>query len=246
MKNSKLTLAKTHDACASGEPRLCVVMIHGIASDSTTYRAALEYLEAEQKLADARFVTFDLLGAGESPKDDTLEYTYAEQLEALHNAISELKSKTPLVLVGHSLGTFIVTRYASAYPDEVARLILVSAPIYTEKDFANPAFAAGIEAFKQAVSARRPEILQEKAFNNSMKNIVLDQKNYATLAGMEIPTTLICGDEDQLIASYNIPELCRDNRNIKSIITSGRHGVSQDKYCKIPAILEEVLTASAG
>lgn len=238
----RLVLTKTHDTCVSGKPQVCVVMIHGIASDSGTYNAALAYLEQEANLKEVRFVTFDLLGSGRSMKDDELEYDYTEQLEALHNAISELQlGKMPLVLVGHSLGTFIVTRYTAEHPDEVSKLVLISPPIYTEEDFNNPAFALGIEAFKQAISARKPGILQEKAFINSMEKIVLDKRNYEVLAGLTTPTTLIYGDEDQLIASYNVPELCQKNRNIQAIQTRGRHGVSEDKYTKLPPILEEAL-----
>lgn len=242
----ELILTKTHDTCASDEPRVCAVMIHGIASDSTTYNSALEYLEKEEKLKDVRFVTFDLLGSGKSLKDDKLEYNYAEQIEALHNAILDLKlGDTSLVLVGHSLGTFIVTRYTSKYPKEVSRLVLISPPIYTERDFENPAFAVGIETFKKAVSVKKPEILQEKSFINSMEKIVLDKRNYEVLAGLTTPTTLIFGNEDQLIASYNIPGLCRKNHNIKAMLTLGRHGVSRDKYTRLPKILDEVLAMRA-
>ena len=44
MFNTRTTLKKRHDFCASGKPALTVVMIHGIAADSTTYNNALQYL----------------------------------------------------------------------------------------------------------------------------------------------------------------------------------------------------------
>ncbi|MBR3052163.1 alpha/beta fold hydrolase [Candidatus Saccharibacteria bacterium] len=226
----KLELHKAYDRRATRKPRITAVMIHGIASDATTYNALLEELERQEDLKDCRIVTFDLLGAGESPSGNELEYTYDEQLEALHNSIAKLESESPLVLVGHSLGTFIVTRYASIYPDEVSRLVLISPPIYTEQDFDNPAFILGVEAFKQAINARKPEVLDTKAFNNSMKNIVLDRKNYHTLMAIKIPVTIIYGDEDQLIASYNLPKLLNDNPQIQAIRVHGKHGVSQDKF----------------
>ena len=43
----KLILTNTYDVCRSEKPKVCVVMIHGIASDSTTYNEAHEYFEAE-------------------------------------------------------------------------------------------------------------------------------------------------------------------------------------------------------
>lgn len=234
-----MELHKAYDRKVVEKPRATVVMIHGIASDSTSYNALLEVLEQREDLRDLRIVTFDLLGSGKSVSDDSLEYTYEEQLEALHNGILHLDLDSPLVLAGHSMGTFIVTRYASMYPGEVARLVLISPPVYTPEDFDNPLFKLGIEGFKQTVAAKHPNVVEQKAFINSMKNIVLDRDNYGVLAGMRVPTVLIYGDEDQLIASDNIPELLEKNPKIKAVKTHGHHGVSKDKFEKIFKVLKE-------
>ena len=155
----KLSLTKTHDFCAVKEPVLTVVMIHGIASDSSTFKRAIQYLEGTTSLKKVRFVTFDLLGWGESLKDDTrLEYNYSEQIEALHNSIKKLKVSTPLVLVGHSMGTFVVTRYANTYKKSVRELILISPPVYTEENLADPVFEKAIKLFEDAVGAKNPAV----------------------------------------------------------------------------------------
>ena len=195
----------------SGKPELTAVFIHGIASDSSSFENALKYLEEVKRLDKVRFVAFDLLGAGKSYTSDELEYNMEEQIEALHNAIEQLELTTPLVLVGHSMGTFIVTRYADTYKDSAKRLILVSPPIYTEKDLANPAFDKALDVFRDAVSIKNREILETKAFNNSIKNIVTSKKNYKTLASIKTPTVLIYGDKDAFIALYNLPKILADN-----------------------------------
>lgn len=243
MPKSKILLAKTHDYSAVKNPRLAVVLIHGIASDSSTYDHALKHLEADDKLKDARFITFDLLGSGKSPKSDEFEYDYHDQLTALHNSIHELDLEVPLVLVGHSLGTFIVTRYVDTYKKSAEKLILISPPIYTERDLDNPAFELGMAGFKSAVSANNPAILEDRAFKNSMEKIVISRDNYRTLANLTTPTVLIYGDEDQIIASYNVPQLLKDNpKYITAIETKGRHGVTQDKYSELMKILSETLS----
>lgn len=243
MKKDELVLTKTNDFCGSTKPDYTVVLIHGIASDSHSYDKAIENFKENPDLNHIRFVSFDLLGSGKSLKSDELDYNYREQLTAMHNAIKDLNVKTPIILIGHSLGTFIVTRYASEYPKNIARLILVSPPVYTRKDFDNPAFALGIEAFRRAVSIKNSAFLLEKAFNNSMQNIVLDKNNYDYLSSMKIPTVLIYGNEDQLIASYNIPALKTANNNITAYKTIGRHGVTRDKYTIIAKILTEGVNA---
>lgn len=240
----KLQLAKTHDYCASKEPKLTVVFIHGIASDSTTFTHALQYLEGTTSLKDVRFVAFDLLGSGQSPASDKYEYTYSEQLEALYNSIEMLKSDTPLVLVGHSMGTFIVTRYANTYRKSVSQLILISPPVYTEENLSDPAFAEAIKGFETAVSAKHPAILKEKAFTQSMRKIVMNRYNYKNLLDLHTPTVMIYGNADQFIAAFNYPALLKSNsKYLSAIETEGRHGVSRDKYTKIVGILEGLLHA---
>ena len=243
MWNRKI-LAKTHDFSESDSPKLAVIFIHGIASDSSTFKNALKYLEGTRSLKDVRFIAFDLLGSGKSPKSDKFNYDYNDQIEALHNAILKLKLDIPLVLVGHSLGTFIVTKYADTYKKAVEKLILISPPIYTEEDLKDSAFETGLKVFKDAVGLKNRKILKEKAFNNSMEKIVLNRRNYKTLAELKTPTILIYGVLDQFISSYNIPRILKDNpKYLCAIKTEGRHGVSRDKYSKMVGILEEVLNA---
>ena len=244
MLNKELVLTKTHDYSASKEPKLAVILIHGIASDSSTFNNALEYLERTRTLKEIRFITFDLLGSGKSLTSDELNYDYKEQIEALHNAVLKLDLNIPLILVGHSLGTFIVTRYADTYKKSVKKLILLSPPIYTTYDLENPAFETGIKMFKDAVSLKKRELLKEKAFNNSMEKIVLDRNNYQVLTELKTPTVLIYGKMDQFISSYNIPKVLKANPKFLSAIkTEGRHGVSHDKYSKLAEILEEEVNA---
>lgn len=238
----KLSLYKKHDFCASRHPRLTVVLVHGIASDSSSFDHALQFLETSDKMKDVRFVTFDLLGSGKSVKDDSLEYNYKDQLEALHNSIMDLDISTPLVLVGHSMGTLIVTRYASIHKGTIKKLILVSPPIYTIKDLENPAFGAAMKIFKEAVSVKNRHLLEEKSFTNSMDKIVADRDNYKTLANIKIPTVLIYGDMDKFIAPHNVSRILKENPEyISAIKTIGRHGVTRDKYTKILEILNEAI-----
>ncbi|MBQ3263604.1 alpha/beta hydrolase [Candidatus Saccharibacteria bacterium] len=238
--NQPLELKKTHDFCVSGKPVLTVVLIHGIASNSATFSNALKYLEGTRSLKDIRFVTFDLLGAGKSYKNDRLEYNFKEQLDALHRSIEKLNLNTPLILVGHSMGTLITTRYADTHKKKVKKLILVSPPVYTEDDLDNPAFEVALKAFNDAVKVKVHGITKEKSYQNFMKNIVCNRKNYKVLSELKTPAMLIYGELDQIIAPRNIPKVVRENKKYLSAIkTVGRHGMSREKYNKIREILEE-------
>ena len=237
-----LELKKTHDYCAVKSPRLTVVFIHGIATDSSSFTRAIDYLEGTTSLSEIRFVAFDLLGAGKSYASDKLEYNYAEQIEALHNAILKLELTTPLVLVGHSMGTLIATRYADTYKKSVKRLILLSPPVYTEEDLASPEFADAMKAFRGVVGAKNRKILETKAFNGSMKNIVLNKRNYKVLTELKTRAVLIYGDADQIIGAHNMPKILKENpKYLTAIKVEGGHSVSRDKYSKMVGVLEGVL-----
>ena len=232
MFSKKLILKKAHDFCAVKEPRLTVVFIHGIASDSSSFTNAIKYLEGTTSLKDIRFVAFDLLGSGQSRSDDKLNYDYKEQIIALHNSIEKLKLTTPM------------TRYADTFKRSVKHLILISPPIYTVEDLENPAFEKALDVFRDAVSLKNRQVLETKAFNNSLKNIVTNKKNYKVLAGLKTHATLIYGDQDAFIAAYNLPKILKDNPKYLTVIrTIGHHGVSREKYSKMVGVLEGILNA---
>ena len=242
MPSKELILHKAHDHCASTHPQLTVIFVHGIAADSSSFANALKYLEDIESLRNVRFVAFDLLGSGGSSKSDELEYNYAEQLEALNNAINELQITTPLILVGHSMGTLIATRYADKHRKSVKQLIWISPPVYTERDLDNPAFAAAMKLFQDAVSVKNRKIVEEKSFKNSIKHIVTNRQNYKILSELTTPATLIYGEADQIIAPHNIPKILKANpKYLTAIKTAGRHGVSREKYSKMAKLLEEAL-----
>ncbi len=239
-----LALAKTYDSCPSRKPKLTVVMLHGIASSSDAFKNTIKYLSGTPSLRDVRFVTFDLLGAGKSYASNELIYDLKEQLEALHNSILKLELKTPLVLIGHSMGSIIALNFADTFKKSVKKLILASPPLYTEKDLNNPAFKEGVKLFEKFVGARHKGSTDGKQFKNSMDFVVLTDKNYKVLSKITTDSLILYGDQDQFVSSYNINKIAKENpKRISVIKTIGAHQMSRDKYHKLVPILEEVLNA---
>ena len=187
-------------------------------------------------------MAFDLLGSGKSKEGSS--YDYKEQLEALHNSILKLKVKTPLVLVGHSMGSLIVAKYADIYKKSVKKLILASPPVYRPEDLESPAFLAGFKLFEEAISVKDRKVAESAAFLNSMKKIVMNKKNYAMFQSLKTPAVLIYGEADRMIAPFNITRVAKENPKYLSVVrTVGRHGMSRDKYSKMVGMREEVLNA---
>ena len=236
-----LELAKTYDVCRGEKPKSTVIFLHGIAADSSSFNGLLKYLSNSDVADELRLVAFDLLGAGKSYASDELEYNFKEQLDALSNSIDKLKVSGPVIIVAHSMGTMIATRFTEAHKRLVKGLVLLSAPIYRQEDIENPMFTKAMEGFREVVGRKAHGLLTAKSFNNEIKYIVSNPHNYDYLVRLKTPTTIIYGELDRIIASYNLPALLKMNPNIMAVKTAGSHGVTRDKYNKVLLALKNFL-----
>lgn len=101
-----------------------VVLLHGGPGHSSlSFKDGFDFLAA-----DYRVFTYDQRGSGRSqirPALDlyTIDHLVAE-LEALRRDVLRAEQ---MVIIGHSAGGALAQRYALAYPDRVAKLVLVAA-----------------------------------------------------------------------------------------------------------------------
>jgi pimeloyl-ACP methyl ester carboxylesterase len=106
----------------SGSGPVTVLLESGSHADSTSWFRVQPLLAAQ-----ARVCSYDRAGYGfsdEGPLPRGLDADVAD----LHALIEAAHLHTPLVLVGHSLGSNIVRRYAGAHPGDVAGMVLVDPP----------------------------------------------------------------------------------------------------------------------
>ncbi len=106
----------------SGEGEPVVILEAGGNADSSTW-----YLVQPQLARLTRVCAYDRAGYGFSDEGPYPRDLVADVAD-LHALIQTLGNVTPVVLVGHSLGSNIVRKYAQLYPQEVAGLVLVDPP----------------------------------------------------------------------------------------------------------------------
>jgi pimeloyl-ACP methyl ester carboxylesterase len=107
--------------CSGQGPRTVLLEAGGNADSATWFR--VQPLLADQ----VRVCAYDRAGYGcsdEGPQPRSLQ----ADVDDLHALVRSAKLHTPVVLVGHSLGSNIVRRYAQQHPDDVAGLVLVDPP----------------------------------------------------------------------------------------------------------------------
>ncbi|WP_343712711.1 alpha/beta hydrolase [Inquilinus sp.] len=101
-----------------------IVLLHGWPQTWWEFRLVIEPLQS-----DGWFVVApDYRGAGASSKPESGydKQTMAGDIKAL---LDHLGVRNPITLVGHDLGMLVAYAFASLYPNNVERLVLMEAPI---------------------------------------------------------------------------------------------------------------------
>jgi pimeloyl-ACP methyl ester carboxylesterase len=193
-----------HYYCA-GRRGTPVVLIHGLGSSAETW-AALMPLLSKERLVYAP----DLPGFGRTPlaPEGTNIRTHALYLERFLDVLGYPR----VTLVGNSLGGWIATRFAVEHPERVERLYLLNSAGLRRENLHSP-------YVEDRIAAKRS---LENLFGNSLPvpKFVLDAyvRNSQTpayagfirgydpreeldsvLADVQVPTTIIWGERDNLL-----------------------------------------------
>lgn len=107
--------------CEGDGPRT-VLLEAGANADSMTWFRVQPLLSGQAKVC-----SYDRAGYGFSDEGPMPRGVQAD-VDDLRALVKAAKLATPLVLVGHSLGSNIVRRYAQQHPGDVAGLVLVDPP----------------------------------------------------------------------------------------------------------------------
>lgn len=117
-----------------------IVLVHGLGENG-----ARDWYPILPVLAQRfRVLAFDLPGFGRSTKGHDL-YSPERYADFIH-ALAGQRTRRPFHLLGHSMGGAISIAYASKFPDDVSRLVLIDAAgILHRKAYVNFAAFAGID-----------------------------------------------------------------------------------------------------
>ena len=113
---------RIHLHCQGDAPGPTVVIEQGVASPSIVWRpveAAIAKFARVCTYDRAGFLWSDPAAPGRSLDD---------RMADLHALLKRAEVRAPYVLVGHSFGGLLLRRFARAYPDLVAGLVLVDSP----------------------------------------------------------------------------------------------------------------------
>lgn len=238
-----------------------VVLLHGINNSSKSWLPVISQLKKH-----AYIVSIDLLGFGDSPKPDDIDYTPEEHLRSLRFTIRNLGLKEPFILAGHSMGAILAVYYAAAEPKKIKDLVLCSFPYYQNHDLttgmaARWALASNkalytiyawlrahpettIKGASLAKRIKRGEVAfdltqdQWLPFHQSLLNTIEAQDLTMLLSRLSMPIHIISGRLDPLLNTVNIKKLAESKPNITLHTASSGHDLTKNLSKKISTVID--------
>jgi abhydrolase domain-containing protein 6 len=232
------------------------IFLHGLGTTSDSWIKTLPYLKLK-----ADFVCPDLPGHGSSRilTGDRF-FSIGQMGQVLENFMS-LTNLLPVTLVGHSLGGWLAARFASKYPDNISRLILIN-----NAGIRYPGFEKQAEAFRlnNTRDARRllhriwyryPPLLelftfslfrhmQKKHISDFVTTIDTAYLLNDCLPLIKMPVDIIWGEDDRLISRESVEVM-------KNLLPQARthfiprcgHVPQLERPTELISILNDILTA---
>lgn len=239
-----------------GQP---VVFLHGIASNSGTWRNVLPGMDT----GVYRCITIDLLGFGKSPKPEWSAYDANDHTASIAKTIRGLHLKTPPIIVGHSMGSLIAVSLAASHPGLVKSLVLCSMPVYQNNNF-----DAAIDAYKKTGKSisnayfnvyegliNRRDLTLDAAkkivkmagnetsfmlddatwipFKNSLENTIRNQDTLKKLKSLTIPISILYGRFDVFVLGGYFRALAKTHKNIYVYTLNVRHEITPNYAKKV-------------
>jgi pimeloyl-ACP methyl ester carboxylesterase len=215
-----------------------IVFIHGLRSDMNGTKALA--LEAHCKETGRAFLCFDLTGHGRSSgafEEGTIG-AWASDVVAVLDQLTE----GPQILVGSSLGGWLMLLAALARPERIAGLMgLAAAPDFTE-DLIYAAFSDA----QKAVLAGQGRVLIDDCYGDQpyaiARGLIEDGRNHLLLRGpidIFVPTLLIQGQRDEDVPWQTALTLAEklESDNVRVVLhKNGNHRLSE------PEDLQLILT----
>ncbi|WP_233843818.1 alpha/beta hydrolase [Dyella sp. 2HG41-7] len=115
--------------CSGSGPQT-VMLEAGAVADSSTWFKVQPLIAAHARVCAYDRAGFGFSSEGAMPRDLDAD------VSDLHALIQRAGLTTPLVMVGHSLGSNIVRQYASSYPADVSAMVLLDPPAQNIGQFA--------------------------------------------------------------------------------------------------------------
>ncbi len=183
-----------------GEPRAVVQIVHGIAEHIFRYEAFAEFLNSQGILVVAE----DHMGHGGSIRaGDTPGYFVGGWFRAVQDTYRLMRSTKidypglPYILLGHSMGSFMVRTLIAKYPDHGAAGVIISGTGWIHRGLINTAHAACTLAGRKNGFRQSNDTLYNLVFGGYNKRVEHKRTDFDWLTR-----------DSRVVDKYNADPLC--------------------------------------
>lgn len=209
---SKAKIKSIKDFGGNGD---VIILLHGFLSSSRYWNHLQPYLTS----AGYRIIAIDLLGFGNAPKPSYSSYNYQEHIAYLDVIFKQLQLSKPFILIGHSMGALLATRYAVLRSDQISSLALLHPPLYKDTKEARQSLRATGPLYRFLLDSKYRRfgwaLIKTFAFyhiakhsrrarEGSMKNVIEVSEVFGDLEKVETKTLLLVGLKDRPEYNFNI------------------------------------------
>ena len=217
-----------------------ILFLHGFGASLQTWDTWAQALSE-----DCRVISVDLPGFGLTGEDPSGIYTDQRSVEVLEAFLKELKIPK-VVLVGNSMGGKFAWQFAARYPNQVAKLVLISPDGYASPGIEygkKPDVPAIADLYRYFFSKTflamnlEPAYADPNTLNDALVNRYYDlmlapgvrgailarmqqtvlQDPVPSLESIQVPTLLIWGEKDAFIPISNSNDYLKVMPNAKRV-----------------------------
>jgi pimeloyl-ACP methyl ester carboxylesterase len=242
-----------------------ILFLHGFGASLQTWDTWAQVLSE-----DYRVISVDLPGFGLTGEDPSGIYTDQRSVEVLEAFLKELNIPK-VVLVGNSMGGKLAWQFTARYPNQVAKLVLISPDGYASPGIQygkKPDVPAIADLYRYFFSKTflvmnlKPAYADPNTLNDALVNRYYDlmlapgvrgailgrmqqtvlQDPVPSLSSIQVPTLLIWGEKDAFIPISNSNDYLKVMPNAKRVSLPNIGHLPQEEQPSIGlAVLKEFL-----
>ena len=214
-----------------------IVFQHGFAGVAESWEYQLTHFSSQY-----RVIAPDLRGHGQSDAPHS-DYTMPELIGDLNDITEQLALPEKFVLVGHSFGGCICIEYAHAYPERIAKLILVA----TAGEFPVPKifsllFHTPTHIITPLWRYRRRWDAEFHVLKRMYLNCLAGWRGWPLLPDINSETLVITGERDNYFPRYVYDDLAKNIPHAEVYdIGSAKHKVQLERHDAVNRAIERFI-----
>ena len=217
-----------------------IVFQHGFAGVAESWEYQLTYFAHQ-----FRVVAPELRGHGQSDAPHS-QYDMRELVEDLHAVVTSLNLPQEFILVGHSFGGAICVEYANAYPERIAKLVLVAtAGEYPLPKAASLLFHIPIKLAVPFWRYRRKWDAEYHVLKKMFLNALHQWQGWSLLRNIMAESLVITGERDTYFPRYIYDDVAKLMPNAEVYdIGSAKHKVQLERHEAVNRAIERFILAA--